>query len=54
MITRCSIKRGKTPKGKIAFKYHICYKNVLKKENTCVIALVIFDENITMNPIKVY
>ena len=41
-------------KGNISFNYYVWYKYFLKKENTCVIALVTFYENITDNPTKLF
>ena len=38
----------------IPSKYHERYKNVLRKKDTCVIALVIFYETKTKYPTKLY
>ena len=41
------------PEREISFKYTVWYKNATKKENTCVISLVMFYETRTTNPMKV-
>ena len=41
-------------KIKNSFKYHVWYKNVYKEDKMCVIAQVMFYENRTTNPMKVF
>ena len=41
-------------KRNILFRFHVWYKTFLKKKNTCVIELVMFYENITTDPMKVF
>ena len=54
MLTRSSEAKLKNAKKNNEFKYHVWYKMFLKKENTCVITLVMIYENKKTNPMKVF
>ena len=54
MLKRHSDTKLKIIEISISFKCTLWYKNEIKRENTCVISLVMFYENIIMNPIKVF